>query len=89
MTPPADDRHGPSAEVLAERIAQARHMIEDVENNFQNHLQIVVFEEFKKALDQRIRPLERIVYTLAGFLMLTVLGAIVGTTFVLNAGGAP
>lgn len=72
-----EDHNEVTHAVLAERIRAVRDDIGDMEDRFKDHLQIIVFEEFKKALDQRIVPLERVVYGLVGIVLLAVMGAVI------------
>lgn len=56
--------------------------IEQLETRLGEYLLKAIFEESRKALDQRLRPLERIVYGLVGLVMITFATAVLSLVIV-------
>lgn len=62
------------------RIEKEADEFEDrLEKKFDDYLLRIIFEAYKERLDDRIKPLERLVYGMVGLVLLTVLGAIIAT----------
>lgn len=73
-------------EIMKEAVARIEKEADEfeakLEKKFDEYLLKVIFESHKERLDDRIKPLERLVYGMVGLILLTVLAAIVATVIV-------
>ena len=53
-----------------------------LEKKFDDYLLQIIFDSYKERLDDRIKPLERLVYGMVGLILLTVLGAVIATVVI-------
>lgn len=66
-------------ETLARIEKESEEFEEKLERRFDEYVLKVVFENLKDRLDDRIKPLERLVYGMVGLILISVLTAIVAT----------
>lgn len=55
-----------------------------LERKFNDYVLALVFNNYKEYVDQRIKPLEKIVYGLVGLVLITVMGALLGLVILAN-----
>lgn len=55
-----------------------------LERKFNDYVLALVFNNYKEYVDQRIKPLEKIVYGLVTLVLITVMGALLGLVILAN-----
>ena len=55
-----------------------------LERKFNDYVLALVFNNYKEYVDQRIKPLEKIVYGLVGLVLITVMGGLLGLVILAN-----
>lgn len=69
-------------EILGEAVkrveADAKEFEAKLEQKFDNYVLTLVFNNYKDYLDQRIKPLEKLVYGVVALILVAVIGALLG-----------
>lgn len=75
-------------EILGEAVrrveADAKEFEAKLEQKFDNYVLTLVFNNYKDYLDQRIKPLEKIVYGLVAIVLVGVISALLGLVIITN-----
>ena len=73
-------------EILGEAVRRvendAKEFEEKLERKFDNYVLTLVFNNYKDYLDQRIKPLEKIVYGLVALVLVAVMGGLLGLVII-------
>lgn len=76
MSPESDNR-------IIERIERD---LEGLEERLSQYVLLVIFEAYKEYVDQRMKPLERLVYGLVGLVLIAFVTALIGLVIVVPKG---
>lgn len=75
---PEDFRLHMIQETLKRVESDAKEFEEKLERRFNDYVLVLVFNHYKDYVDQRMQPIEKIVYGLVTVVLLAVIGALLG-----------
>lgn len=67
------------AAVMREAVTRIEKDLEEFETKLNDYVLKIIFEAHKEQLDNRIKPLERLLYGLVGLVLISVVTAIIAT----------
>jgi hypothetical protein len=83
---PDQEGHAIEAALLKEAVdrleREADEFEKKLEKKFDEYILKLVFEGYKERLDDRIKPLERLVYGIVGLILISVMTALIATVVV-------
>lgn len=62
----------------------AKDFEEKLERKFNDYVLTLVFNNYKEYVDQRMKPIEKIVYGLVALVLVAVIGALLGLVIISN-----